>query len=127
MIIFSVTCALLIALALAFILPPLRQPDRSAAADTRNQANLAIYRRQLVDMESDRRHRIITNDQFQREREELEQRLIVDVANDRRTSRKNRPPLASGPFMYALGVGLPVAAILLYLTLGTPSSIGQIR
>jgi cytochrome c-type biogenesis protein CcmH len=90
-IVFPVICALLIVLALAFILPPLRHPDRIAAASTTTEANVAVYRRQLAEMESDLRHRIITNEQFLRDREELEQRLIVDLPKDSRASRKERP------------------------------------
>jgi cytochrome c-type biogenesis protein CcmH len=93
MIVFPVICALLIVLALVFILPPLRHPDRIAAASTTTEANVAVYRRQLAEMESDLRYRIITNEQFLRDREELEQRLIVDLPKDSRASIKERPGL----------------------------------
>lgn len=123
MILFSVICGLLIVLALAFILPPLRHPDRIAAASTTTEANVAIYRRQLSEMESDLRDGTITNEQFVRDREELEQRLIVDLPKDSRASRKEQSAFSSAMLVYVLAVGLPVTAILLYLALGTPPRV----
>ena len=125
MIVFSVICALLIVLALASILPPLRHPDRIAAASTTTEANVAVYRGQLAEMESDRRHRIITNEEFVLDREELEKRLIVDLHKASHASRKERLALGSDMLIYGLAVGVPVTAILLYLALGTSLSLLQ--
>jgi len=124
-IVFGVICSLLIVLALASILPPLRHPDRVAAASTTTEANVAVYQGQLAEMESDLRHRIITNEQFVRDREELETRLIVDLPKESRASRKERPTLGSDILIYGLAVGVPLTAILLYLALGTPPSLLQ--
>ncbi len=118
--IFWTLCGLLIVLALAFVLPPLRHPDRVAAATTTTQANVAVYRRQLAEIESDRRHGILTGDQFLRDREELEQRLIVDLSDHRSHARDDNVNVQIGSVYYWLAVGLPLAAILLYLVLGTP-------
>jgi cytochrome c-type biogenesis protein CcmH len=125
-IVFWLTCALLIVLALAFVLPPLRHPGRIRAASTETQANVAVYRGQLAEMASDLRHQIITDEQFVGDREELEQRLFGDLPRNPRDHGKNDPASGSGMLGYALAVGLPVAATLLYLTLGTPSTLPQI-
>jgi cytochrome c-type biogenesis protein CcmH len=121
-IIFSAICALLIVLALAFILPPLRYPDRIAAGRTETQANIVVYRRQLAEITVDLDRGLITDDQFVRDREELEQRLFVDLPTGSQPARKEHRALDSRIFVYALAVGLPVTAIFLYLLLGTPSS-----
>ena len=124
MILFSVICALLTLLALAFVLPPLRHPDRVPAASTIAEANLAVFRRQLAEMESDLRDRTITNEQFLSDREELEQRVIVELPKESRAIRQERPAFGSKMLIYGLAVGLPLTAVLLYLTLGTPSLSG---
>jgi cytochrome c-type biogenesis protein CcmH len=117
-IVFGVICLLLIALALASILPPLRHPDRIVPARTAAEANVAVYRGQLAEMESDLRHRIITNEQFVRDREELEERLIVDLPKESRATRKQGPALGSDILIYGLAVLVPLSALLLYLALG---------
>ena len=119
--IFSLICALLIMMGLAFILPPLRHPDRIAATRTTTEANVAVYRRQLAELESDRRHRIITNEQFLCDREELEQRLMVDLPKDSHPRRTARWAVSSNMLMYVLVIGLPLTGILFYLALGAPS------
>jgi len=117
--VFGVICSLLILLALAFLLPPLRHPDRIAAAGTTADANVAVYRGHLAEMESDLRHRTITNEQFVRDRGELEERLIMDLRKQSRASKKERPA-GTDILIYGLAVGLPLTALLLYLALGTP-------
>ena len=125
MIVFGLICSLLIVLALAFILPPLRYPDRIAPARTAIEANMAVYQGQLAEMESDLRHQIMTTERFVRDREELEERLIVDLRNESRASRKEGPALDSDMLIYGLAVGVPLTAVLLYLALGTSPSLHQ--
>ena len=117
-------CALLIALALAFILPPLRHPDRIAVASTTTEANVAVYRLQLAEMESALRQVLITNEEFLQDREDLERRLVSDLPNEIH-ARRNQTPV-TGPSMLApaLAVGVPLSAILLYLLLGVPPPLG---
>ena len=56
MIVFSVICALLILVGLGFILPPLRLPNRLTALKSMAEANAAVYRRHITELESDLRH-----------------------------------------------------------------------
>ena len=119
MITFWLICAILIGMALAFILPPLRHPSRVADASSITQANLAVYRDQLAEMESDLRGGMITEEQFQIDREELERRLIFDLP-DSRVSKAGKPVLTSVQLIYVLAIGLPSTAVLLYLKLGSP-------
>ena len=89
-------------------------------ASSASEANVAVYRRQLVELESDLRHQTITNEQFLQDREEIEQRLVVDLAKQPRGSRKETAGFSSRMLVYTLAIGLPSAAIVLYLALGTP-------
>ncbi len=122
--VFAVICALLLALALAFILPPLRHPDRITSASTAIEANVAVYRRQLAEMEAALRQQIITNDEFLQDREDLERRLIGDLPSEIHARRNQRSVTGSSMLAPALAVGVPSSAILLYLLLGAPPSLG---
>jgi cytochrome c-type biogenesis protein CcmH len=122
MIVFSVICALLIVVGLGFILPPLRHPNRLAAVKTMAEANATVYRRHIAELESDLRHGLITRAQFERAREELEERAVVDLPNESRVRNEKRT-VGSGTLVFCLAAGLPLAAIVLYLALGTPASI----
>ena len=91
------------------------------AASTIAEANMAVFRRQLSEMESDLRHQMITSEQFLSDREELERRVIAELPKESRAIGKERPASKSDMLIYGLAVGLPLTALLLYLTLGTPS------
>ena len=123
MIIFWVICALLVLVGLGFILPPLRHSNRLAAVNTIAEANVAVYRRQIVEMESDLRHGIITSAQFQRDREELEERAVLDLPKESRVNRNEKRTVRSDMLAFCFAVGVPLVATLLYLALGTPRSI----
>lgn len=123
MIIFSIVCALLILVGLGFILPPLRHPNRLAAVKTIAEANAAVYRRQIAELESDLRHGLITSAQFERDREELEGRAVVDLPKELRAIRNGKRTVGSGMLVLCLATGLPLAAMILYLALGTPGAI----
>jgi cytochrome c-type biogenesis protein CcmH len=126
MIVFSVVCALLILVGLGFILPPLRHPNRLAAVKTMVEANATVYRRQIAELESDLRHGLITSAQFERDREELEGRAVVDLPKEPRDVRNEKRTVGSGALVLCLAAGLPLAAIVLYLALGTPASIHEL-
>lgn len=117
---FLFICVLLIVVALAFILPPLRRPDCITAGRTTTEANVAVYRGQLGELETDLGQQIVTKEQFLQDREELERRLIADLPNDVRAVPKQKST-AGGRLTPVLAVGVPLFAILLYLLLGSPS------
>ena len=74
MILFWVICALLIVIALAFVLPPLLQRSDNAEVvidEERKQANIAIYRDQLSELEADLRNGIVAEDQYAQDRDEI--------------------------------------------------------
>jgi len=127
MILFWVICALLLVVALAFVLPPVLQ--RSAESerkieDERKQANIAVYRDQLAELEADLQNGIVSQEQYPQDRDEIERRLLEDVG----TGAKSKPKPATTPFVakitaYALAIGLPLAAISFYAIVGNPKSI----
>jgi len=125
MILFWVIAALLIVIALAFILPPLWQNSENAqtkASEERNEANISVYRDQLSELDSDVRNGIVSREQFEQDREEIERRLLEDVS----TNPKAIPSASTGEqrgVAYALALALPVVAIVFYLKVGNPQAM----
>ena len=129
MILFWLICAIFIAVALAFLLPTALHRDeksRRAVADERKQANIAIYRDQLSELEADLRNGIVSQEQYAQDRDEIERRLLEDTATVTPVARKAAtvPPPSRGT-AYALAVGLPLIAVIFYLQIGAPKSIGE--
>jgi cytochrome c-type biogenesis protein CcmH len=117
MIAFWLICGLLIAVALAFVLPPLRNCGVHEADIT--DATLAVYRGQLTEIRSDLHDGIITEEQFERDREELERRLILEVPRSRLKTLPHPQPISS-ELIYIVAISVPLAAVVLYLQLGSP-------
>ena len=129
MTLFWVICAAFILFALAFILPPIiRRSDESdrESEDERQKANIAVYRDQLTELEADLRNGIIGEEQYAQDREEIERRLLDDTSS-RKTEAKSKTVMASArSTVYALGIGLPVAAVVFYLNVGNPKAITDV-
>ncbi len=126
MILFWVICALLIVIALAFVLPPVLQSsdDAEAALDEeRKQANIAIYRDQLSELGADLRNGIVAEDQYAQDRDEIERRLLEDTATTRSKKAAGGAPVSARSTAYLLGIGLPLVAIVFYLKVGEPDRI----
>jgi cytochrome c-type biogenesis protein CcmH len=124
-ILFWVLCAALILIALAFVLPPALQRSEESAAesgDARKQANIAIYRDQLSELEADLRNGLVSQEQYAQDREEIERRLLEDTTT-RNSKGKAATFTNSRSTAYMLGIGLPLVAVIFYLKVGTPDSI----
>ncbi|MEN3325275.1 MAG: cytochrome c-type biosis protein CcmH [Acidobacteriota bacterium] len=127
MILFWVICALLIVIALAFVLPPaLQRSEKNIVSDDeRRQANIAIYRDQLSELEADRRNGIVAEDQYAQDRDEIERRLLEDTATTRSKKTTGATPINARNTAYLLGIGLPLVAIVFYLRIGEPDRISN--
>ena len=95
MILFWVICALLIVIALAFVLPPALQRSETnvVSDDERKQANIEVYRDQLSELEADRLNGIVAEDQYAVDRDEIERRLLEDTATTRPKKTTGAAPL----------------------------------
>jgi cytochrome c-type biogenesis protein CcmH len=126
-ILFWVICAGLILIALAFVLPTLLQrADESNVAmeDERKQANIAVYRDQLSELEADLRNGIVGEEQYAQDREEIERRLLEDTSVSK-SKKTVTAPVVAQITAYLLGIGLPVIAVVFYLIVGNPKSISE--
>src|SRR6185369_7594089 len=110
----------LILIALAFILPPLLQRPEATPAESnkeRREANIAIYRDQLTELETDLQNGIVAKEQYQQDRDEIERRLLEDVKLSE-SDAKTAADFRKRNVVYALAIGLPLAAVLFYLKVG---------
>jgi cytochrome c-type biogenesis protein CcmH len=125
-ILFWVICAAFILIALVFVLPPALQ--RSAEADRktedeRRQANIAVYRDQLSELESDLKNGIVSQEQYTQDREEIERRLLEDTKSGT-SERKAATTAATARYTaYAIGIAIPLVAVVFYLNVGNPKAI----
>jgi cytochrome c-type biogenesis protein CcmH len=125
-ILFWVICAGLLLIALAFVLPPVLQRSeelQSEIEDERKQANIAVYRDQLSELEADLRNGIVSQEQYAQDRDEIERRLLEDTATVKSKKKATTAPAGTRYTAYALALGLPLVAITFYLKVGTPKAI----
>ena len=119
MIIFWIVAALLTLAALLFLLPPLLQLGKkdSEFVVEQDELNVSIYRDQMIELENDLLNDVITKDQCEQGKLELEQRLLEDVGVTSGSEEKTR---AGASKLTAGIVSIAVVAITvpLYLLLG---------
>ena len=125
MTLFWIVAALLIAVALLFVLPPLlkRSTQAGAAAQPNNALNVAVYRDQQRELEADRRAGTLSDEQYERARVELERRLLDDVAAD--PAPATARPLSRVPAI-VVGLALPLLAVGLYFAVGSPRALAPV-
>lgn len=125
MILFWLICAGLVAIALAFVLPPLLQgAGKDVAEDGKQEANVDVYRDQLSELEADLRNGIISLEQYQQDRDEIERRLLDDVSTtDKATEKKSQPAVAGRAPAYAVALAIPLIAVALYLLVGNSAGL----
>ncbi|MEO8037554.1 MAG: c-type cytochrome biogenesis protein CcmI [Betaproteobacteria bacterium] len=124
MIAFWIAAALFIAVALAFLLPPLLR-QTPAGSVSGNAANVSVYRDQLVELDNDLERGTISADQHAQAKSELESRVLDDVGTEAVAAPGVAPPRRGRGWIVALtiGVGIPVVAVGLYQWLGTPAAL----
>lgn len=124
MMIFWLVCATFVGIGLAFVLPPLlqRSEQESQADETSSkEANVDVYRDQLAELQADLTHGLISEEQYQQDRQEYERRLLDDVAAKEVPQGKKADN--SRKLAYTLALVLPLAAVIFYLRVGHPSAV----
>ncbi len=119
---FLILAGVMIALALAFVLPALTRRHADEEQTSRARANVLIYRDQLTELDADLKNQTISKEQYEAGRHEVERRVLEDTL----ASLHEAPPTGTGRGMWAaiaLSVVIPLAAVGLYLKLGTPQSV----
>src|SRR5712691_10842798 len=109
MLLFWIICGLMILLALWFVLPPLFAHAGSSKSDETRAANVLIYQDQCQELETDLRNGLIGEPEYQKERQELERRLLADTetANNAAAASAGTSP-ATRRVAYAVTVAIPI-------------------
>jgi cytochrome c-type biogenesis protein CcmH len=116
---FLVIGALLLAGAVLFLVPPLLR-GRSRPGATRDAVNVAVYRDQLRELESDLRAGTLAPDQHEKARSEIEARLLADVGKGDAATASPRHARAAA---LALGLAVPICALAVYVAVGNPGAL----
>jgi cytochrome c-type biogenesis protein CcmH len=116
--VFWLIAAALAALALFVMLRPLIT-RRARPGLSRREANVAIYRDELRELDADLAAGTLARKDYERSRLELEARALEDVALEEPPPIQPRGARAA----LAVGVALPVVALLVYLVAGNPGAL----
>lgn len=122
---FWIFAALLVAIALVYLLPPLLQRADERAAEESERANVSVYRDQFDELERDLRDGVLDREQYEQGRAELQHRLLKDVAPDSPAARAEdaAPARAGRVTATAVGAAIPLLAVILYSQIGTPKAL----
>ena len=134
--VFALAAALLTALAVAALLIPVLRRHRPGPA--RADYDLAVYRDQLRELESDRARGLVSEEQEGAARTEIERRMLraARAREAAEAAESTETPEAAGPAarrpasrrratVLALGLCVPALAAGIYASLGTPGLPGR--
>jgi cytochrome c-type biogenesis protein CcmH len=122
MILFWICALVLIVLALALVLPPLLRKGRASDQVGDTSRSLELYRSRIAALEEQHRIGALTESDLAQARDELARELLADTQAGA-PARPSRAPRSGVWLAVAVGVGLPVASVLLYQHLGQPAAV----
>jgi cytochrome c-type biogenesis protein CcmH len=115
-ILFWLVAVVMIAVALAALLPPLLGRGRHPGA-VRDQLNVTIFNERIADLDAELRSGQLSQAEHEEAKRELQRELLADVAAGSPGAEAPRP--VRSPWAAALvGVAVPILAVGLYLKLG---------
>lgn len=118
---FVIIAAVMTAMALAWVVPPLLRRRGHGGMVSRQDSNLAVLRDQLAELDTDLRNGTIAPEQHARARGELERRTLEDATGDPQAGGGEK---AGGRAAAVLvGILIPSLALLLYLLTGNPDGL----
>ena len=120
---FWIAAGALTLLVVAALAVPLLSRNRSSPRIAADAANVALYRDQLAELERDREQGVLSDEQFEQARIELDQRLLADVPVEPGTRADAAPHASGGAWRFVALAAIPVIAVLTYLALGVPESL----
>lgn len=119
---FWIATVICVAVALVFVLPPLLRKKVGETKAARRDINIAVYRDQMKEMEADRSNGLLSDEQFEAAKLELEARLAEDALA--KGTADVAPRQGAGRKLgYSLAAVLPAAAFGLYFLMGNPMSL----
>ena len=104
-----------------FIALPLWRKSASNEEVLRDAANLGILRDQSVELETDLRNGLLSQEAYEQGKRELQSRLLEEVKTTEQPAKAPRNPAKA--LAIVLAVLLPVFSVSLYLTIGNPEAL----
>ena len=124
MTVFWIVAVILVMAALLFVLPPLlRQSNDDSQTGRRAALNVSIYQDQLAETQRDLDNDVLSQDQYEQSRSEIEKRVLEDVGDDYDAEAVARTSNAAKISAIVIGVLLPILSLSLYGLLGTPEGL----
>ena len=118
---FALGATLLLIAVLAILLPPLLRPFRPQRAVSQREANLAIFRQELRELENEYQEGTLAEAEFGQASSELKRRLLDETDIDTPSHPTSTPPERNTAL--ALLIALPLTACSAYLILGNPQAL----
>ncbi len=109
-------------LVLGLLLRPLLKRDEVSNSDEAEKT-LSVYRQQFAELEQDHTSAVLTDEQYQRSKQELERRLLEETGATETTPPAQLRPVNSRAIAIALAIIIPTISGLLYWTLGNQLAI----
>ena len=122
MVVFWLSAAAMIGVALLFVVPPIlgrRRKDRL----TRQEFNLAVYRDQLSELEAEREDHKLSDTQYRQNRADLERALLSDVDQQEDTTAHTSPRRRIAAAI--IGLAVPITAVTIYWLIGSQESLRE--
>jgi cytochrome c-type biogenesis protein CcmH len=127
MMVFWILCALLAALAVAFVMVPLLRATRIDTGPARAALNAEVYRDHLLELDRELADGVLSPEQHAIARAELDRRALSEAAVDEGAASGTTAHAATGRrgrWLTGSALGLvPVLAITGYLALGNPAAL----
>ena len=116
---FWIISGIFIVTALLFIVPTLlrNKNDQEEGVDL-DTVNVTVYRDQLTELDTDLQNDILSQEQYNKSKQELQQRMLQDVPEREDRAIKKTKKLYNIAMSTIITLTLPLAAVSLYLTLG---------
>ena len=120
----AMAAALLVVAVIALLLPPLLRTPRFSGSTDQSEANLAIFRDQLAELERERREGSLAEADFAQAKSELQRRLLEEVPAQAAPATTDG---GSRQTALALLVLIPLAAAAGYALLGEPRALDPLQ
>lgn len=116
---FWVISGIFIVTALLFIIPTLlRNRDIKLDSLEHDAVNITVYRDQIAELDRDLENDILTQEQYEKSKQELQQRMLQDVSEKEKMIIKKNKKIHNIALSTIITLTLPLTAVFLYLVIG---------
>lgn len=116
---FWVISGIFIVTALLFIIPTLlRNRDTQLEYIEHDAVNITVYRDQIAELDNDLENDILTQEQYNKSKQELQQRMLQDVSQREKMIIKKNKKVQNIAISTFIALTLPLAAVFLYMVIG---------